>query len=154
MTRGPLDRRRSARFGAYLVSVVQTGPVKMRVPGDNFGHPWRAVRLVVVLEGELSLRTSGTIEVLGRRAAALAVGWRPLEIETSGALVLEVDVVHGYGTCPADVLPIVAGHCRELAGRATRSDSVRLGQLSISSGSGASTQAAKPLPLKYRVLSL
>ncbi|WP_162616466.1 helix-turn-helix transcriptional regulator [Xylanimonas allomyrinae] len=85
-------RRRSARFGAYLVSLVQLGPMTTRVPGDNFGHPWRAVRLVVVLDGEVTIKTAGTIEVLGPRAAALAVGWRPLEVSSPGALLVEVDV--------------------------------------------------------------
>ncbi|MCL1871616.1 MAG: AraC family transcriptional regulator [Promicromonosporaceae bacterium] len=87
-----MERRRSVRFGAYLVSLVQTGPVTLRVAGDNFGHPWRAVRLMVVLDGEVSLKTAGTLEVLGPRAAALAVGWRPLEITSPGALVIEVDI--------------------------------------------------------------
>ena len=87
-----LERRRSARFGAYLVSLVQTGPVNHRVPGDNFGHPWRCVRLTVVLDGEVHIKTSGTIEVLGPRAAALAVGWRPIEFSTPGAIVIEVDI--------------------------------------------------------------
>jgi AraC-like DNA-binding protein len=92
MAIGAMERKRSARFGAYVVSLVQTGPVSARVPGDNFGHPWRCVRLVVVLDGELTVKSCGTLEVLGRRSAALAVGWRPFEVETSGALLLEVDV--------------------------------------------------------------
>ncbi|WP_425955797.1 helix-turn-helix transcriptional regulator [Xylanimonas sp. McL0601] len=86
------ERRRSARFGSYIVSLVQTGQVHQRIAGDNFGHPWRAVRLIVVLDGEVSLKTAGTIEVLEPRAAALAVGWRPLEVSSPGALVVEVDV--------------------------------------------------------------
>ncbi|PZR53456.1 hypothetical protein DNL40_08090 [Xylanimonas oleitrophica] len=87
-----MERRRQARYGAYLLSLVQTGPARHRVPGDNFGHPWRAVRLVVVLDGEVTVRAAGTVEVLGRRAAVLAVGWRPFEVSTPGALLLEVDV--------------------------------------------------------------
>lgn len=86
------ERRRSARFGAYLVSLVQTGPMSSRLPGDNFGHPWRAVRLLLVLDGELTVKTAGTIEVLGPRGAALAVGWRPMELASQGALVVEVDI--------------------------------------------------------------
>ncbi|QAY69355.1 helix-turn-helix transcriptional regulator [Xylanimonas protaetiae] len=92
MVTGQKERRRSARFGAYLVSLVQTGPLTTRLPGDNFGHPWRAVRLMVVLDGEVTLKTGGTIEALGPRGAVLAVGWRPLEISTQGALVVEVDI--------------------------------------------------------------
>ncbi len=86
------ERRRSARFGACLVSLVRTGPVSARLPGDNFGHPWRAVRLVIVIDGEVTIKTMGTIEVLGPRAAALAVGWRPFEYVSRGALVIEVDI--------------------------------------------------------------
>ena len=92
MVAGQKERRRSARFGAYLVSLVQTGPFTTRIPGDNFGHPWRAVRLVVVLDGEVTVKAGGTIEVLGPRSAALCVGWRPHEVSTQGALVIEVDV--------------------------------------------------------------
>jgi len=87
-----LERRRSARFGAYLVSLVQTGPVHHRVPGDNFGHPWRCVRLIVVLDGEVTIKMAGTVEILEARCAALAAGWRPIEFASSGATVVEVDV--------------------------------------------------------------
>jgi AraC-like DNA-binding protein len=92
ITQGQKERRRTVRFGAYLVSLVQSGPFSMRIPGDNFGHSWRAVRLMLVLDGELTIKTAGTIEVLGPRAAALAVGWRPLEVTSPGALIIEVDV--------------------------------------------------------------
>ena len=89
---GLQERRRSAHFGSYLVSLVQTGEVKTRLAGDNFGHPWRAVRLWVVFDGEITITTAGNTETLTPRCAALAVGWRPLEIETAGALLVEVDI--------------------------------------------------------------
>ncbi|MCL1900744.1 MAG: AraC family transcriptional regulator [Promicromonosporaceae bacterium] len=87
-----LERRRSARFGAYLVSLVQAGPVVHRVPGDNFGHAWRCVRLMVVIDGEVTIRAAGTVEVLGPRMSALVVGWRPVEFATQGATLVEVDI--------------------------------------------------------------
>lgn len=89
---GLRERRRSARFGPYLVSLVQTGKVEVRLAGDNFGHPWRAVRLWVVLDGVVLITTAGSTETLTPRCAALAVGWRPLEVETAGALLIEVDI--------------------------------------------------------------
>ena len=86
------EKRRSARFGPYLISIVQTAEHQTRLAGHNFGHPWRAVRLWVVLDGELTITSAGNTETLTPRCAALAVGWRPLEVQTPGALLIEVDV--------------------------------------------------------------
>jgi len=50
---------------------------------------------MVVLDGEMTIKTAGTIEVLGPRAAAMAVGWRPIEFASPGATIIEVDVAVG-----------------------------------------------------------
>jgi AraC-like DNA-binding protein len=87
-----MDRRRSARFGAYTVSLHQCGPSAVKYTGDNFGHPWRTARLTVVMDGEMTIKAAGATEVLTQRCAALAIGWRPSEVHTEGALLHEVDI--------------------------------------------------------------
>jgi len=85
------ERYRSARFGPYIVSHIQHGPNKVWFSADNFGHPWRAVRLIFMLDGEMTLQVRDRTEVIGPRCAALTIGWHPLGFETPGARVIEVD---------------------------------------------------------------
>ncbi|MDR0482328.1 MAG: AraC family transcriptional regulator [Cellulomonadaceae bacterium] len=87
-----MDRRRTARFGAFVVAMHQTGPWKYRNDAENFGHPWRALRFVVVMEGGLTVRLPGSEETLTERCAALTPGWLPMEYETNGATLIEVDI--------------------------------------------------------------
>jgi AraC-like DNA-binding protein len=87
----PAERYRSARFGPYIVSHIQHGANKVWFPADNFGHPWRAVRLIFVLDGQITLQAKERTAVVGPRCAALTVGWQPLGFETAGARVIEVD---------------------------------------------------------------
>lgn len=88
----PRDGRRSTRFGPYLLSLVSHGPVTLRGTGDNFGHKVRTVRLGFVFEGELTVSAAEASHVLQPAAAALVLGWRPVDLVTPGAKLLEVDI--------------------------------------------------------------
>lgn len=96
------DRRRSTRFGPYLVSLVHLAPGTLKVPGDNFGYPTRTARIAFVHEGRLTVSALGTTAELLPSHAAMAVGWRPLELATGGSSLLEVDIAvdtsnHNFG---------------------------------------------------------
>jgi len=86
------DRRRSTRFGPYLVSLVRLAPGTISVPGDNFGNPSRTARIAFVHDGQLTVSALGTTAELLPAHAAMAVGWRPLELATGGTSFVEVDI--------------------------------------------------------------
>ena len=132
-------RGRSARFGPYQVSHIQHPAMRLESDGDNFGHPWRAVRMTFVLDGELKLQMGTHSEVVGPRCAALTVGWQPVKMETSGARVLEVDIavertqMNGFLKCddlvvwpPETALPsATCAALRELLMQPGANDTVR-----------------------------
>jgi len=96
------DRRRSTRFGPYLVSLVHLAPGTIRSPGDNFGNPSRTVRIAFVYDGQLTLTALGTTAELHPSHAAMAVGWRPLDLSSTGTNLVEVDIAvdsssHNFG---------------------------------------------------------
>ena len=98
------ERVRSATFGPITVSLATHNKYETALPGDNFGHPWRATRIFFPLEGALrfssgSSQSGGYHEVgakqstVGARSAALAAGWYPMQLACDGATqVLEVDI--------------------------------------------------------------
>lgn len=79
-------------------------------------------------------------EVTGWRKSSsgiltLRYGYWPVGSET-----VEVDLVHGYETCPAELLPVLARRCRDAG--STSAGQVRLGSLSIGTTSVGTTVTA------------
>lgn len=64
---------------------------------------------------------------------------------------IEADIVHGYDSCPPDLMPAIAGRCQGArVNRAT--GSVRLGSLSIGGDGPAVTDDLEPAVAAYRIL--
>ncbi|MCL1871614.1 MAG: AraC family transcriptional regulator [Promicromonosporaceae bacterium] len=88
---------RTARFGAFDVTYMVHGPLRFEPTADNFGHEAKTLRLVVVLDGEVQLRTGDTLHgehtTLRRRDGALVLGWAPVTYAAAApARVVVVDV--------------------------------------------------------------
>lgn len=98
-----------------------------------------------------------TVEVLDFRTQATA-RFRAGVLERPGGWpygVVEVDMVHGYSACPAELLPAIVARAQAMRVDAGQG-AVRLGSLSISSPSSPNTsvaQAAQPdaVVAKYRI---
>ncbi|PZR53454.1 hypothetical protein DNL40_08080 [Xylanimonas oleitrophica] len=103
---------RTARFGDFDATYMVHGPLRFEPVPANFGHPARTLRLLVVLDGEVSLRTAGAHATLGRRDGALLLGWAPVAYTASApARVVVVDVPADHGVLGGlpDSAPFVAG---------------------------------------------
>jgi AraC-like DNA-binding protein len=88
---------RTARFGAFDVTYLVHGPLRFEGRCDNFGHAERTLRMVVVLDGEVRLRTGDPIHgdhaTLRRRDGAILLGWEPVTYTSAGpARVVAIDV--------------------------------------------------------------
>jgi AraC-like DNA-binding protein len=97
-----LVQTRSTRFGPFDIAYTAHSPLRWGPSVRNFGHPTRTLRLVVVLDGEVTLRQGDVTTTLGRRDGALVLGWQPATYEAHGpAKVVSCDV-------PADHRSLVA----------------------------------------------
>lgn len=88
---------RTARFGSFDVTYMVHGPLRFEPTADNFGHGTKTLRMVVVLDGEVVLRTGdathGEHTTLRRRDGALVLGWAPVSYTAAApARVVVVDV--------------------------------------------------------------
>ena len=84
--------QRVAVFDAYTLTLRQTGRCVTRFCGDNFALPFRAARLTVVMDGQVTVRSADNTYVLGPRACFLAAGWHHWQLEAVDAVVLDIDV--------------------------------------------------------------
>lgn len=97
-----LVQTRSTRFGPFDIAYTAHSPLRWGPSVRNFGHPTRTLRLVVVLDGEVTLRQGDVTATLGRRDGALVLGWQPATYEAHGPTkVVSCDV-------PADHRSLVA----------------------------------------------
>lgn len=88
---------RTARFGPFDVTYMVHGPLRFEPTCDNFGHSVKTLRMLVVLDGEVTLRSGdsihGDLAVLRRRDGALLLGWHPITYSSSApARVVAIDV--------------------------------------------------------------
>ncbi len=88
---------RTARFGSFDVTYMVHGPLRFEPAGDNFGHDVKTLRMLVVLDGEVVLRTGDALHgehaTLRRRDGALVLGWMPVSYTAATpARVVVVDV--------------------------------------------------------------
>ncbi|ACZ30854.1 transcriptional regulator, AraC family [Xylanimonas cellulosilytica DSM 15894] len=67
-------RSRTARFGEISVTYLEHGPVRLDTPELSWGSDPETLRLVVVVEGEVSLRHSEAAATLSPRDSALILG--------------------------------------------------------------------------------
>jgi AraC-like DNA-binding protein len=78
----------------------------------NFGHRTRTLRLIVVLDGEVSLRQGDVTATLRRRDGALVIGWQPVTYETHGPtkiVTLDVPATHRSLIAVPEHAPYVVG---------------------------------------------
>lgn len=81
----------TARFGAVRLTWLRHGSMRVRLGGESV----KRLRVLVVLEGEISLRLGGTLEVVGPRDAVRLVQQPVVHCESTGttsALLVDVDV--------------------------------------------------------------
>lgn len=84
---------RSARFGEFDVTYMAHTPLRWGPTSRDFGHTTATVRIVVVLEGEVTLRHGDGAAVLNRRDGAVVLGWQPVVYETrEPARIITCDV--------------------------------------------------------------
>jgi AraC-like DNA-binding protein len=80
----------TARFGAVRLTWLRHGSMRVRMGGE----PRQRLRVLVVLEGEITLRLGGTLEVVGPRDAVRLVQQPVVRFEateTTSALLIDVD---------------------------------------------------------------
>ena len=107
---------RVARFGEFDVSYFVHGPLQMHGTTDSWGKNVRTLRLLVVLDGEVTLRhgdpTHGEQLVLRRREGALVLGWGGVGyVANSPARIVIVDIPAEHDVLGglAETAPFVGG---------------------------------------------
>lgn len=89
---------RSARFGDFTLTYMVHGPLRFEAAASDFGHGVRTLRLLVVLDGEVTLRHGDSQTTLGRRDGALVLGWAPVCYQADApARVVVCDVPADHG---------------------------------------------------------
>jgi len=88
---------RTARFGTFTISYIVHGPLRFEADCSNYGRDEKTLRMLVVLDGEVVLRTGDALHgehaTLRRRDGALILGWMPVSYTASAAArVVAVDV--------------------------------------------------------------
>ncbi|MCL1899359.1 MAG: AraC family transcriptional regulator [Promicromonosporaceae bacterium] len=88
---------RTARFGSFDVSYMVHSALRFEADASNFGRTEKTLRMLVVLDGEVVLRTGDALHgehaTLRRRDGALILGWIPVSYTASGpARVVCIDV--------------------------------------------------------------
>ncbi|GAB2474538.1 AraC family transcriptional regulator [Xylanimonas ulmi] len=73
-----------SRFGGLTVAHARHTAVAVLREGDNFGRPGRAVRLLIMLEGEVRLSVAGGSVRVGPGGGALLHGWDEYVYESAG----------------------------------------------------------------------
>lgn len=105
-------RRRSARFGDYVVTGVEHGPVALLTDAGLAPRPEGTVRLCIVTGGEVTLSSPDARAVLGVRDSALVLASGGVGYASQGpARTVLCDLparVRGVSTVPAS-LPFVVG---------------------------------------------
>ncbi|QAY62634.1 AraC family transcriptional regulator [Xylanimonas allomyrinae] len=71
-------RSRSAKFGDLQVTYLEHGPVLLDTPDRMWGTDCETLRLVIVVEGEVSLRHPEATATLRPRDSALVLGTSPV----------------------------------------------------------------------------
>ncbi|GAB2469207.1 helix-turn-helix transcriptional regulator [Xylanimonas ulmi] len=75
-----------SRFSALAVTHTRHTAVTTLRAGDNFGWPHRAIRLLIVLEGRITLRAPDRSVRLGVGGGALLHGWAEYLYESEGTV--------------------------------------------------------------------
>lgn len=91
-----------SRFDGFDVSQARHTAVVLPRRGDNFAHPHRAVRLVIMIEGEATLSAGGHTERLVPGGGAIVHGWDEWLYESRG------DVNRVHVDIAADQAPFAA----------------------------------------------
>ena len=107
---------RTARFGTFDVSYLVHGPMQMLPTENSWGRAVKTLRLLVVLDGEVTLRygdsTHGESLTLRRREGALVLGWSGVSyLANAPARVVIVDVPSDHDALGglAETAPFVGG---------------------------------------------
>ncbi|GAB2462682.1 helix-turn-helix domain-containing protein [Xylanimonas ulmi] len=107
---------RTARFGSFDVTYMVHGPLRFEPAADNFGHDVKTLRMVVVLDGEVVLRTGDALHgeqaTLRRRDGALVLGWAPVSYTAAAparVVVVDVPVDHDALVGLPETAPFVVG---------------------------------------------
>lgn len=146
-----------SEYGTFSDDAVEAAGESIRSETGWHIAPTATETLVLDSEGgyALMLPTLHLIEVTEVRdvsgdTPAIITGWRksvagmlilPYGRWAVGAETIEVDIEHGYETCPLELLPVLARRIRDNA--ATSAGQVRLGSLSIGTTSVGTTVTAQ-----------
>jgi AraC-like DNA-binding protein len=92
------------------------GPLRFEATKSNFAHDARTLRMVVVLDGEVQLRTGdqlhGEQATLRRRDGALVLGWEPVTYtaaQPARVVVIDVPADHDSIVGLPETAPFVTG---------------------------------------------
>lgn len=107
---------RTARFGDFDVTYMVHSPLRFEGRADNWGHDKATLRLLVVLDGEVTLQhgdlTHGEQTTLRRRDGALVLGWNAVQYTANAAarvVIVDVPAEHEVLGGLPDTAPFVSG---------------------------------------------